>query len=176
MLNLELIARRLGHYGAAWVLSFLLVFLGGLGLSLLLHLDLIVVADRLLAAAFVGLVTAVAVFLIMTLFAPETWQTKAVLILLGLLLLLPLLWAPVLALISCAWIAHVPIEYSGVYAGFRIVVGRLLFDITELLFGNPLVELAWSFFQGLATVVGFFSALFQIWGFLQKLSVKRSPA
>jgi hypothetical protein len=82
----------------------------------------------------------------------------------------------VLALVSCAWIAHVPIEYSGVYAGFRIVVGRLLYGLTELIFGNPLVELAWSFFQGLATVVGFFSALFQIWGFLQRMSVRRSPA
>jgi hypothetical protein len=176
MLNLELITRRLGHYGAAWLLSFLLVFLGGLGLSLLLHLDLITVADRLLAVAFVGLITGLAAFLAMTLFAAETWQTKSVLIVLGVLLLLPLLWAPVLALIACAWIAHVPIEYSGVYAGFRIVVGRLLFDLTELIFGNPLVETAWSFFQGLATVVGFFSALAQIWTFLQKLSARRSPA
>ena len=176
MLNLELIARRLGHYGAAWELSFLVVFLGGIGLSLLLHLDLIMVADRLLAAAFVGLIAAMGAFLVMTLFAPETWLTKAVLILLGVVLLLPLLWAPVLALISCAWIAHVPIEYSNVYAGFRVVVGRLLYDITTLVFGSPLVELAWRFFQGLATVVGFVSGLFQIWGFLQKMSVRRSAA
>jgi hypothetical protein len=176
MLNLELIARRFGHYGAAWLLSFLLVLLGGLGLSLLLHLDLIMVADRLLAMAFVGLVTAMAAFLVMTLFAPETWQTKTVLIVLGVLLMLPLLWAPVLALVGCAWIAHVPIEYSGVYAGFRIVIGRLLYGLTELIFGNPLVDLAWSFFQGLATVVGFFSALFQIWSFLQKMSARGSPA
>lgn len=176
MLNLELIARRLGHYGAAWILSFLLVFLGGLGLSLLLHMDLITVADRLLAIAFAGLIAAMAAFLVMTLFAEETWVTKAALIVLGVLLLLPLLWAPVLALVSCAWIAHVPIEYSGVYAGFRIVVGRLLYGLTELIFGNPLVDLAWAFFQGLATVVGFVSGLFQIWGFLQKMSVRRSPA
>jgi hypothetical protein len=176
MLNLGLIARRLEQYGAAWVLSFLLVFLGGLGLSLLFRLDLIMVADRLLAAAFVGLTVAVASFLAMTLFGRETWATRAVLILLGVALLLPLLWAPVLALIGCAWVAHVPIEYSGVYAGFRIVVGRLLYSVTELIFGNPLVELAWGFFQGLATVVGFFSALVQIWSFLQRMSARRSAA
>jgi hypothetical protein len=38
------------------------------------------------------------------------------------------------------------------------------------------VELAWGFFQGLATVVGFFSALVQIWSFLQRMSVRRSAA
>ena len=176
MLNLELIARRLEQYGAAWVLSFLLVFLGGLLLSLLFHLDLIMVADRLLAAAFVGLIAAIGAFVVVTLFSPEAWPTKAVLILLGVMLLLPLLWAPVLALVGCAWVAHVPIEYSGVYAGFRILVGRLLYGVTELIFGNPLVELAWNFFQGLATVVGFFSALVQIWSFLQKMTARSRPA
>jgi hypothetical protein len=176
MLNLELIARRLEQYGGAWVLSFLLVLLGGLGLSLLFHLDLIMVADRLLAAAFVGLIALVAAFVAVTVMAREPWPTKVVLILLGVVLLLPLLWAPVLALIGCAWIAHVPIEYSGVYAGFRIVVGRLLYGVTELIFGNPLVELAWGFFQGLATVVGFFSALVQIWSFLQRMSARSRTA
>lgn len=176
MLNLELITHRLGQYGAAWLLSFLLVLLGGLGGSLLLRLDLIMVADRLLATAFVGLVLAVAAFVVITLFAAETWLTKLVLILLGVLLLLPLLWTPVLALVACAWIAHAPIEYSSVYAGFRIVVGRLLYALTQTLFGNPLVETAWSFFQGLAAVVGFFSSLAQIWSFLHRLQTRSSPA
>ena len=176
MLNLELIKHRLGQYGAAWLLSFLLVLLGGLGGSLLLKLDLIGVADKLLAAAFVGLVVAAAVFLIATVMAAETWQTKLALIVLGVALLLPLLWAPVLALVGCAWIAQVPIEYSEVYAGFRIVVGRLLYAVTEAIFGNPLVEMAWSFFQGLATVVGFFAGLFQIWSFLHRMSARSSPA
>lgn len=176
MLNLELIRHRLGQYGAAWLLSFLAVFLGGLGGSLLLKLDLIEVADKLLAAAFVGLVVAVAVFLAATIVAAETWATKFLLIVVGVILLLPLLWAPVLALVGCAWIAHVPIEYSEVYAGFRIVVGRLFYAVTQAIFGNPLVELAWTFFQGLATVVGFFSGLFQIWSFLQKMSARATPA
>ncbi len=177
MLNLELIKHRLGQYGAAWLLSFLLVFLGGLGGSLLFKLDLILVADKLLAAAFVGLIGTVAVFVVATILAAETWLTKTVLILLGVLLLLPLLWAPVLALIGCAWIAHVPLEYSGVYAGFRIIVGRLLYTVTETIFGNPLVELAFAFFQGLAAVVGFLSSLAQVWTFIQKLSARTaSPA
>jgi len=177
MLNLELVKHRLGQYGAAWILSFLAVFLGGLAGGVLLKLDLIGVADKLLAAAFVGLIVAVAAFVVITLFvAAETWATKILLILLGIVLLLPLLWAPVLALISCAWIAHVPIEYSSVYAGFRIVVGRALYSLTELIFGNPLVELAWTFFQGAATVVGFFSGLFQIWSFLQKMSARPASA
>lgn len=176
MLNLELVKHRLGQYGAAWILSFLLVLLGGLAGGLLLKLDLIAVADRLLAAAFVGLVVMAAAFVVVTLFSAETWATRAALILLGVVLLLPLLWAPVLALVSCAWIAHAPIEYSSVYAGFRIVVGRALYSLTELIFGNPLVELAWTFFQGAATVVGFFSGLFQIWSFLQKLSARPASA
>lgn len=176
MLNLELIGHRLSQYGAAWLLSFLLVFVGGLAGGLLFKLDLIMVADKLLAAAFVGLIVTVAVFMVVTIMAAETWVTKLALVVLGVLLLLPLLWAPVLALIGCAWIAHVPLEYSGVYAGFRIIVGRLLYTLTETIFGNPLVELAWAFFQGFAAVVGFLSSLAQVWKFLQAMSARSSPA
>lgn len=166
MLDFGLLGTRLSQYGAAWLAAFLLVFLGALGAHFLLHMDMIAVANALLGLALTVLVILVAVFVAYTLLSRMRGLTKPAMLLAGLILLLPLLWAPVLGAIAAAWIGHVTIEYSSVYAGFRIVLGRLLYGVTQMLFGNPYVEAAMAFFQGLATFVGFIASAAQIWNML----------
>ncbi len=166
MLDFGLLGKRLSQYGAAWLSAFLLVFLGAVALHFLLRMDMVAAANALLAFALTAVVVLVAMFVSYTVLARMRGFTKPVMVLAGVVLLLPLLWAPVLGAIAAAWIGHVSIEYSGVYAGFRIVLGQLLYSVTQLLFGNPYVEAAMAFFQGLATFVGFIASAAQIWNML----------
>ena len=166
MLDFRLLGKRLSQYGAAWLATFLLVFVGATAAHFLLRMDMIVAANALLALALTAVVILVAVFVSHTALARMKGFTKPVMLLAGLLLLLPLLWAPVLGAIAAAWIGHASVEYSSVYAGFRIVLGRLLYGVTQMLFGNPYVEAAMTFFQGLATFVGFIASAAQIWNML----------
>ena len=166
MIDLDLIKTRLGQYGSAWIAAFFLVFLGALGSALIFRMDMIKAANVLLGVALIGLAILLAVFVAYTLLSRMAGLTKSLLLLAGLMLLIPLLWAPVLGAIAAAYLGHVSIEYSGVYAGFRIVLGRLLYSATNLIFGNPYVEAAMAFFQGLATFVGFIASLAQIWKLL----------
>ena len=158
-----LVKRRLGQFGAAWVAAFLLVLVGSLGSVKGFHLDAIRVADVLLAAAFTVLGSALALFAVRTLMAPAGLGTKLALLLLGLVLALPLLWAPVLAVLVSAAATHVTIEYSTAYAQFRIIVSQLLYPPTALLFHGSVIETVWSDFQIVATVIGFIAAVAQLW-------------
>ncbi len=166
MIDLDLIKTRLGQYGSAWIAAFLLVFLGALASALIFRMDMIKASNVFLAVALIGLAILLAVFVAYTLLSRMAGLTKPLLLLAGLLLLIPLLWAPVLGAVAAAYLGHVSIEYSSVYAGFRIVLGRLLYSATDLIFGNPYVEAAMAFFQGLATFVGFIASLAQIWKLL----------
>ena len=163
MLNFDLIRVRLSQYGAVWLASFLLVAVGaGIG-GLLLRQDLTKMFDVLLTLAFVAIGLMMAAFLAVTLFGRQPAATKVVLLALGLVLLLPLLWAPVLGAIVCAFFGHVSIEYSSVYAGFRIMLGRWLFGVMSLFSSNPYVDAAFGFMQSVATVVGFTASVAQLW-------------
>jgi hypothetical protein len=109
--------------------------------------------------------------------APVGLATKLGLLLLGALLALPLLWAPVLAVLVSARATHAAIEYSSAYAGFRIFVGRLIYPPMALLFGRSMVDAAWQGFQMIATIVGFIAAMSQLWPMLTRAMVGgRSPA
>ena len=166
-MNGSLINTRLGQYGAAWFLSFLLVLVAGLVGSLVLHMDLIRLADLILPVVLGLLGLLLAGFLVATVFAREGLATKIVLIVLGLILALPLLWAPVLAVVVDAAMTKVSIEYSNAYAGFRIIVGRLLFPAGAV--GGELVSAAWGWFQTVATVIGFIAAVSQLWPMMQRM-------
>jgi len=171
-MNGSLLKTRLGQYGAAWFLSFLIVLVAGLVGSLVLHIDLIRLADMILPVVL-GLLGLVLVgFLVVTVFARETIATKIVLILLGLILALPLLWAPVLAVVVDAAMTKVSIEYSTAYAGFRIIVGRLLFPAGAV--GGELVSVGWGWFQAIATVIGFIAAISQLWPMIQRMTGART--
>lgn len=164
MFNTALIRTRLGQYGAAWLLAIVLSILTILAGGWLAHMPLVKVADLVLPVAFAGLTLAVLGVLVMTLTAGrETVATRLVIALLAVLLFLPLLWAPVLGAVGAAWIGKVSIEYSEVYAQFRILISQGLFKLAGLMFANPLIDTVWTLFQGLATIVGFISAFFQVW-------------
>jgi hypothetical protein len=175
VLNLTLITQRLSQYAAVWVGAFLVTLIGIMGARYGFGLDLIDVADVVLPCAFAVLALLTLTFLIITLLDRQTLATHIVLILLGAFLALPLLWSPVLATLVAAWIARVSIEYSAAYAQFRITISHVVYPATQFLFG-PAVSTAWNVFQGLATVVGFFAALGQIWTVARRFLVSPTPA
>lgn len=164
MLDTVLIRARLGQYGAAWLTAYGLALVAVLTGGWLAHMPLVKVADLVLPVSFAGLTLAVLAALVATITAGRrTVATRLAIVLLALLLFLPLLWAPVLGVITAAWVGHVSIEYSAVYAQFRILVSQALFRLAGLMFADPLMDTVWTLFQGLATIVGFFSAFFQVW-------------
>jgi hypothetical protein len=164
MFNSALVRTRLGQYGAAWLISFVVALLCILAGGALSHMPIVKVADLILPLEFAGLTLAVLAVLVMTLTAGrETVATRLVVVVLALLLFLPLLWGPVLGAITAAWIGHVSIEYSEVYAQFRIQISQLLFKLAGMMFANPLIDTVWMAFQAVATVVGFLSSFFQVW-------------
>lgn len=170
MLNLTLIRRCLRQYGLVWLGAFALVLAAALIAWKLATIDYIAAADLLLTGVFPVLGLILAGFMIYALALKQTPLTKAVLIVFAVVLALPLLWAPVLGVIAGAWIAHVSIEYSSVYAAFRITVGKLLYVVTEQVFGSPLVDAAWKAMQAFAGLVGFISAAVHSWRVVQRLS------
>ncbi len=168
MLNFELMGLRLRHYTLAWLLGFVLVLAGGLIAGLLLHMDLIAAINLLLMAAFVLIAVLAASFLALTAAARESAPTKAALILMGLFLLVPLLWAPVLGAIVSAFFGHVSIEYSGVYAAFRIAFGKAIYGVMRLFSQNPVVDAGMKMMEFLAACVGFIASMTQLWEVLGK--------
>lgn len=169
LLNLTLIKRRLGQYGLAWMLLYGLVLVSALIATYLGDRAYIEVADILLKVAFWAVGGVLALFAISSVLQKETVLTHASLWVLALILTLPLFWAPVLGVVTGAWVAHVSIEYSSVYAGFRILVGRLIFGVTETILGSPMVDAGWAFMQVFAGVVGFVSAVGHVWTTIQRL-------
>jgi hypothetical protein len=162
MLNLGLVRARFGQYGAAWLGSFLVVLLGDLAAGLL-RVPINVAANAFLLVCLVGLAVGFALFVARTLVSDQSGLTKTVLLVLGVALLLPLLWAPVLGAIASAYVGHVSIEYSSVYAGFRIIVGNVIFAVMSLFTNNPYLEAGFAVFQNIAVVIGFLASIVQLW-------------
>ncbi|MBU1347809.1 MAG: hypothetical protein KKA16_12795 [Alphaproteobacteria bacterium] len=167
MIGLGHIKRRLGQYGAAWVAAFLVT-----GVAILIGMlfyDLITVADAALPVMLAATALALGVGLIASLVSRETVGTKLVVGVLALLLVLPLMWAPVAAAVCIAFFADRSIEYSQVYAAFQIGVSELLFPLEETVRSGAVFGSVWALFQGVASVVGFISALSNIWPILRRL-------
>jgi hypothetical protein len=162
MLNLGLLRTRFGQYGAAWLGSFMLVLLGDLGAALI-RAPIVAAANVLLLIALIGLAVVFALFVARTAASGESGVTRTVLLALGFALLLPLLWAPVLGAVLSAYIGGVSIEYSSVYAGFRVIVGNVIFGVMSLFTHNPYVDAGIAWFQNIAILLGFFASLVQLW-------------
>jgi hypothetical protein len=162
MLNVGLLRIRFGQYGAAWLGTFLLVLLGDLAAGFV-GMPVVAAANLFLLVSLIGLAIAFALFVAMTLVSGQNGVTKIVLLVLGVALLLPLLWAPVLGAVASAYFGHASIEYSNVYAGFRVVIGNVIFLIMSLFTHNPYVEAGLAVFQNLAVVVGFLASMVQLW-------------
>jgi hypothetical protein len=131
--------------------------------------DLIAAADLVLPATMLGVVLGLGWGVIASLLSRETVGTKLVLLLLAVLLALPLLWAPVSAAVVIAFFADRSIEYSQAYAAFQIGVARILFPLSEAIGDGDLFGWVWTAFQWISSVVGFFSALTNIWPAIRRL-------
>lgn len=163
----KILKARLSEYGALWLASFLLVLIGAGIASLAAGLDLIDVADIVLPISFAVLGGAVVVGLTLTVISRASLGAKVLITALALLLLLPLLWSPVLAVLIVATIAQAAIEYSQAYAQFRIIVSQLIYPVVSLLVEGPLVAAVWNAFQIVASIVGFVASALQVWRVLK---------
>jgi len=162
-----IIKNRLSQYGALWLGSFLLVLMTGAAASLVGSIDLVDVADTVLPAAFLVLGAAVAIGAGLTAVSKAGLGAKCVVIALALVLLLPLLWAPVLAVLVVAALDGAVIEYSWAYAEFRIAVSQLVYPVVALMVEGPLVSAVWAAFQVVASVIGFVASALQVWRVLK---------
>ena len=167
MFNLAYLKRRLGQYAALWVGGFLLS--GAAILIGLMFADLMVAVDWVLPVLLGGTALALGIGLILSLISGETLGTKLAVLLLAVLLVLPLLWAPVSAAVAIAFFADRSIEYSETYAAFQIGVSRVLFPISQALGDGDLFGWVWTAFQWVSTVVGFLSAVAKIWPAIRRL-------
>ena len=158
-----LLKTGLGRYGALWLGSFLLVLIGTAIAVLALGMDLIDLADLVLPIALIGLSAAVVLGLALAVVSPASLGAKCLLTFLALLLILPLLWSPVLAVLIIATIGQVAIEYSEAYAQFRIAVSQLIYPVVAMLVEGPLVAVVWGAFQIVASIVGFVASALQVW-------------
>lgn len=176
MLNSELLKTRLSQYGAAWLASFGLcavVFLLG---PWLMGWDVVELADVVLPAAFTVIGLGLILFLSMALISRETLGTKLVILLLTLVLVLPLLWAPVLAAVLGAWVFDGLIEYSTAYARFRITVSQLVYPLVSSVFSGALYETVWFWMQWFAGFVGFLSAVGKAWPWIKRFLGREEPS
>jgi len=154
---------RLSEYGALWLASFVLVLAGAGFVTFALGRDLVEVADTVLPISFALLGLAVVVGVGVTLVSTASLIAKCLVTLLALMLILPLLWSPVLAVLIIATIGQVVIEYSQAYAQFRIIVSQMLYPMVAMLVEGPLVAVVWNAFQVVASIVGFVASALQVW-------------
>lgn len=167
MIRLAHLKRRMGQYAALWVGGFLLsgaAILGGLAFT-----DLMAAVDLVLPVLMVGIVLGLGAGVVASLLSGETVGTKLVVLLLAVVLALPLLWAPVSAAVAIAFFADRSIEYSEAYAAFQIGVSRVLFPIGEAIGDGDLFGWMWTAFQWVSSLVGFVSALANVWPLLRRL-------
>jgi hypothetical protein len=157
---------RLSQYALAWISAFLAVLVLALGAHVLLHMDTIRVVDGLLGLALIALSLATLAGVAATLLSKQGLVTKIAVSLLAVLLFLPLLWSPVLAAVLAARLSGTVIEYSGVYAGFRITVSRLLFSLVQG--SGAAIGAVWPVFEAFATIVGFAASVLELMRLLRR--------
>jgi hypothetical protein len=167
VISLAHLKTRLGQYAAVWLGGFLLAGVGILTGSV--FADLMDATDMVLPLALLATGLALGLGVIATLLSRQTLGTKLMIFLLAIMLLLPLLWAPVSAAVVIAFFADRSIEYSGVYAAFQIGVSRLLFPVAQWFGEGDVIGSVWSAFQVLASVVGFLSAMVKLWPSIRRV-------
>lgn len=167
MIRLGHLKRRLGQYAALWVGAFLLA--GAAILIGLVFTDLMTAADTVLPVMLGAVALGLGGGVMASLLSGETLGTRLVVALLALLLALPLLWAPVSAAAAIAFLAARSIEYSQAYAVFQIGVSRVLFPVSQAIGDGDLFGWMWTAFQWVSSLVGFVSALANVWPLLRRL-------
>ena len=167
---MDVVTRRLGQFAAAWLGSFVLVFLLTMAATSLLGMELVDTADLLLPVALAALALAAVAGVVLTFARPGGVGAKVLVLILAVLLFLPLLWAPVVATVLAARLLDVPIEYSQAYAWFRITVSNLLYPLISAVVSGAAVRWVWELFQVVATIVGAFASAIQVWNFIKRLT------
>ena len=168
MINFDLLALRLRQYGLAWLAGFLAVLIGCAAAGGLLHAPMVSAIDLLLLVSFAALAILVVAAFVLALVSKESGATKTAIIAIGLFLLIPLFWAPVLGAIAAAALGHASIEYSTVYAGFRILLGKGIYGVMSIFTHNPVIELGMKLMEIFAAVVGFIASISQVWEVMGK--------
>jgi len=163
MLAKRHLRRRLSQYGALWLGAFVVTLLVMSVMVFAIGMPLADTADLTLPIAFALLGLAVIAGVGITLFKDVGMTTKSVVTALALLLILPLLWAPVLAVVVTAAIAGASVEYSTAYAQFRIVISHMIYPLLAMLGQDPLVTMVWGAFQVVASIVGAVASALQVW-------------
>ena len=168
MVGIGHLKRRFGQYAGLWISAFLLSGAAILGLTAM-GADLMDAADMALPVllALTGLVLGAGV--VMSFFSGETPMTKTIVLVLALLLLLPLLWAPVAAAVAIAFFVDRPIEYSQAYVAFRLGVADVLLVASQAVGYGGFLDALWSAFQWIASIVGFISAWVNAWPVIKRL-------
>ena len=161
--------RRLSQYGALWLGSFVVTLMVMAAMVFGARSPLAATADLVLPVAFALLSLAVLAGVGTTVVKDIGLTTKSLIVALALLLVLPLLWAPVLAVVVTAAIAGASVEYSTAYADFRIVVSRLIYPLAAMLGEDPLVSFVWQAFQVVASIVGAVASVLQVWRVVKPL-------
>ncbi|MDI1325768.1 MAG: hypothetical protein PSV23_03105 [Brevundimonas sp.] len=167
MIRLAHLKRRMGQYAALWVGGFLLggaAILAGWAVT-----DLMTAVDLVLPVLMAGVALGLGAGVVASLLSGETVGTRIVVLLLAGVLALPLLWAPVSAAVAIAFLADRSIEYSQAYAAFQIGVSRVLFPISQAIGDGDLFGWMWTAFQWVSSLVGFVSALSNIWPLVRRL-------
>lgn len=160
----RLLDRGLSQFGAAWLLSFGVTLALSLVAAIAARATVYDLMDRLLMVMLAALATGWFVVTLLALISPSASPfSKALFTAVALGLLLPLLWGPILGVVVAAWLAGATVEYSQVYAQFRIHVAQLLFPVSAGLFHANLLDVGWNVFQVVATIVGFIAAVAQLW-------------
>lgn len=161
--------RRLSQYGALWLGGFVVTLLVMSIMVFAVGMPVAETADLTLPIAFALLGLAVLVGVGVTVARDVGLTTKSLITALALLLTLPLLWAPVLAVVVTAAIAGASVEYSSVYAQFRITVSHLIYPLAAMLGEDPLVSFVWQAFQVVASIVGAAASALQVWRMVRPL-------
>ena len=171
-MNGTLLGKSAQQFALAWLLAFagvLAVELIGVGV---LKAPFVETTNLVLTLAMSTLGFAAAIRLVTGLMSREPAGSKIGLILLCLVLILPLLWAPVAGAATGAAATGHAIEYSGVYAAFRIAVGRLLYPLGAALLSSAAIDTVWRGFQVIASLVGFAASALEILRFLGRRSAR----
>lgn len=159
--------RRLSQYGALWLGAFVVTLLVMAVMVFAVGMPVAQTADLALPVAFGLLGLAVIAGVGITVVKDVGLTTKSLITALALLLILPLLWAPVLAVVVTAAIAGASVEYSEAYAQFRITVSHLIYPLVAMLGEDPLVSFVWNAFQVVASIVGAVASALQVWRVLK---------
>jgi hypothetical protein len=167
MPNTAFLRQHLSAYGTVWLIAFLLVLAGTFISHRIFSIEFPAVADVLQAIAFFCLIVLSVIYFIGEIFSDQPVVTKLVLCAAALLLFLPLMYAPVLALQLYAFFGKFSMADSSIYVGFQTVVTQTSGAIADR-FGIKHLGKVLGVLQVLATVVGGLAAAAQLNQMLRK--------